>query len=346
MWRRSRVELVAVGTGIVCTVIGATVLWKDKLTGNRYNKPADKDARKKVFLVTGANSGIGKATALELASREHKVYMLCRNMESCEEARSSIVLGTGNKFVYCRPCDLASHQSVRECAENLPEDTIDGLINNAGVMCAPRSYSKDGIETHWAVNHLGHYLLTRLLYDRLAKGEGRVAYLMNLDYRKAAPEGVRFDDINLEKNYDKNVAFYQSQLANVLVLQQLAERWKSDGVSVSGVYPGVVNNTNIKRHMGVHKSMLSQYILKPVLWFVERTPADGAQTVLYLMLEDHPMMRTGKLYAKCEEMAFFNIAKDKGAAKRLIDIDDYWTGLKTKEQLQAELKQKLGRASQ
>ena len=148
--------------------------------------------------------------------------MLCRDIESCETIRSSIVLDSGNKFVYCRPCDLASLQSVRACAKLIQEkeDRIDGLINNAGIMFAPRSYSRDGIEIHWAVNHLGHFLLTRLLTPQLVGG--RVLFMVNLDYRKAT-EGIKFADINMQDNYDKYYAFYQSQLANVLVMRKLAK---------------------------------------------------------------------------------------------------------------------------
>ena len=96
-------------------------------------------------------------------------------MDKCEEARYDVVRDSKNKYVYCRPCDLASFQSITKCAQNISEERIDGLLNNAGVMFAPRSFTADGIETHWAVNHLGHFLLTRLLSDRLKNG-GRYTY--------------------------------------------------------------------------------------------------------------------------------------------------------------------------
>ena len=87
------------------------------------------------------------------------------------------------RFLYCTPCDLASFTSIRECANKIKEKEkrIDGLLNNAGVMYAPKSYSEDGIEIHWAVNHLGHYLLTKLLKDQLMGG--RVLYMIDMNYR-------------------------------------------------------------------------------------------------------------------------------------------------------------------
>lgn len=88
---------------------------------------------------------------------------------------------SGNKYVYCRPCNLASFQSVRECAKLIQEkeDRIDGLVNNAGVMFAPKSVTEDGMEIHWSVNHLGHFLLTKLLENQLENG-GRVLFMVNL----------------------------------------------------------------------------------------------------------------------------------------------------------------------
>ena len=87
------------------------------------------------------------------------------------------------RFIYCHPCDLANFSSIRECASEIKEKEkcIDGLLNNAGVMYAPKSVSQDGIEIHWAVNHLGHYLLTKLLKDQLIGG--RILYMINMDYR-------------------------------------------------------------------------------------------------------------------------------------------------------------------
>ena len=132
------------------------------------------------------------------------------------------------RFVYCRKCDLASQNSIKEFVDEFKtkENKIDGLINNAGIYHAPRSISKDGIEIHFAVNHLGHFLLTSLLID-LIKNSGpgsRIVFLMNLDYRKG---NLALKDINFkDRVYNKSEAFYQSQLANMLLVKELARRYK------------------------------------------------------------------------------------------------------------------------
>ena len=130
--------------------------------------------------------------------------------------------------MYCRQCDLASQKSIREFVDAFKqkESRIDALINNAGIYHAPRSVSADGIEIHFAVNHLGHFLLTYLLTD-LLKGSGpgsRIVFLANLDYRKGK---IVLEDLNFkERTYNKSEAFYQSQLANMLLVKELAKKLK------------------------------------------------------------------------------------------------------------------------
>ena len=133
------------------------------------------------------------------------------------------------RYVYCRHCDLSSQKSIREFVKEFKkkEKRVDGLINNAGIYHAPRSISEDGVEIHFAVNHLGHFLLTNLLTDMIkSSGPGnRIVFLMNLDYRKGQ---VVLDDLNFDRRvYNKSEAFYQSQLANMMLVKELAERFKS-----------------------------------------------------------------------------------------------------------------------
>jgi len=327
-----------VGGGLFATMYGGYVFWKDSIRGKKIGidqieeDPTEAN-RTKVYLVTGANSGIGRAITSELAKKKNnKVYMLCRDIESCETIRSSIVLDSGNKFVYCRPCDLASLQSVRACAKLIQEkeDRIDGLINNAGIMFAPRSYSRDGIEIHWAVNHLGHFLLTRLLTPQLVGG--RVLFMVNLDYRKAT-EGIKFADINMQDNYDKYYAFYQSQLANVLAVNALSKELRGEVISVNAVYPGIVHSTMIKRHMGVDKSKVVKYGALPFMSFATISPSEAASTVLFLLMDRSVTGETGKMFTKMSEIAIKEEGLDEVAAQKVVDTGDYWSGLKTKDEL-------------
>ncbi|KAH9642295.1 hypothetical protein HF086_009659, partial [Spodoptera exigua] len=159
--------------------------------------PYDKNVRAegKVVIVTGATSGIGREAAWDFARRGAKVFMACRNMEKCEEVRRDIVLESSNKFVYCRPCDLASTESIRKFVERFKseEPQVHVLVNNAGVMEPPASVTRDGFETQLGVNHLGHFLLTNLLLDTL-------------------------------KKYDAPAAYAQSKLANLLFVRELGRR--------------------------------------------------------------------------------------------------------------------------
>lgn len=137
------------------------------MQGGRFENTIQADG--KIVLITGANTGIGRETAKELAKRGAHVYMACRDMKKCEEAREDIVLETLNQHVYCRKCDLASFQSIREFAQRFQQEQtkLDILINNAGVMRCPKATTKDGIELQLGVNHMGHFLLTNLLLNML-----------------------------------------------------------------------------------------------------------------------------------------------------------------------------------
>ena len=338
-------QKVVVGAGICCTIAGGITLWKDWDRKSAQSDPETKYAKKldgKVYLVTGANTGIGKSIAWDLAKRKAKVYMLCRDMVKCEEARKEIVLATNNKYVYCKPCDLASQKSIKAFVNSFKEQEtrIDALINNAGVMNAPRSFSADGVEIHLAVNHLGHFLLTSLLTDLIkASGTGsRIVFLVNLDYRKGK---IVLEDLNFkERVYNKSEAFYQSQLANMLLVKELSKRLIDNGIIVNAAYPGIVN-TSIKRHMGVDKSITGNIIAKPLLWLfpgLSKSPDDGAKTPLFLVLDNETIkddkLSSGKLFgAKRQEMEVDSVALDENVAQKLLLIDEYWTGLKSKEQL-------------
>ncbi|KAL4719943.1 hypothetical protein ACJJTC_005770 [Scirpophaga incertulas] len=150
----------AAGIGVACII-------KDTFGGPPYDKTVRADGQ--TVIITGANEGIGRETANDLAKRGAKVFMACRDMKKCEEARRDIVSTTRNKYVYCRPCDLASLDSVRQFVERFKseEPHVDVLVANAAVMHPPKVPTRDGFEQQLGVNHLGHFLLTNLLMDHL-----------------------------------------------------------------------------------------------------------------------------------------------------------------------------------
>jgi len=333
----SRAKKLALMGGAACTMFGGLVLWKETIGGQKLefvktSKEIKDDIENKVFIVTGANSGIGREVVHELARKKGKVYMACRDMRKCEEERKKIVLDTRNKYVYCRKCDLESMESIREFVTQFrtQEDKLDVLVNNAGVMKCRKMVTKDGIEAQLGVNHMGPYLLTNLLKPCLeVAGRSRVIYLMNLDYRKGS---INFSDLNSSTAYDPTMAFNQSQLANMLSVQTMAKDWLKNKITVNAVYPGVCS-TNIKRHMGVDKSISGSIVASPILWLLTRSPERGAQTVLWAATDQELDTTTGKLFSNMKEVDMELEEDMTGVRKKLSAVSQYWTGLLEKEQL-------------
>ena len=117
------------------------------------------------------------------------------------------------------------------------------------------------------------------------------------------------------------------------MLHKLANDFKDDFISVNGVFPGTVTDTNIKRHMSVEKNTIKKFVLAPMLWIFEKTAADAAYTPMFLLQDRMAAGKTGKIFYHMSEMSFLEIGVNAEAAKKLIAVDDYWTGLKSKEEI-------------
>ncbi|XP_048828541.1 retinol dehydrogenase 13 isoform X3 [Brienomyrus brachyistius] len=180
----------------------------------------------KTVLITGANTGIGKETAVDLARRGARVIIACRDLSRANKAAADIRQRSGNGNVVVKPLDLASLQSVRQLAKDIQENEgrLDILINNAGIMMCPKWKTEDGFEMQFGVNHLGHFLLTNCLLDLLKKSApSRIVNVSSLAHEKGQ---IHFDDINLDNDYDPLKSYRQSKLANVLFSRELAARLK------------------------------------------------------------------------------------------------------------------------
>ncbi|KAJ8962518.1 hypothetical protein NQ318_000909 [Aromia moschata] len=304
---------------------GFACLSKEFIGGPRY-QGVDITAENKVVIVTGANTGIGKETAWEMARRGAKVYLACRDMNRCEQAREEIVLDTKNKYVYCRECDLASLQSIRDFVKTFKseQDRLDVLINNAGVMNTPCSRTKEGFEMQLGVNHLGHFLLTNLLLDLLKKSApSRIINVSSLAHRRGH---INKEDLNSDKKYDGWGAYAQSKLANILFTKELAKRLEGTGVTVNCVHPGLVD-TEIIRHMSFFNSWLAKIFVKPFAWPFVKNPKQGAQTSIFLALDGSVEKVTGKYFSNYKEDEVSEEAKDEGLAKWLWVVSEKWTRL-------------------
>lgn len=308
---------------VSCTLVGGVVLLKDYLAGPRYK--GEERIPGKTVIITGANSGIGKEVARDLAKRGGKIILACRNMEECKQVQGEIKIESYNRNVICKKLDLGSTKSIRVFAAdiNKNESRVDVLINNAGIMRTPtRVVTEDGFEAQLGINHLGHFLLTTLLLDKLKKSApSRIINVSSIAHKRGK---INFDDLNSKDSYEPGEAYDQSKLANILFTIELAERLKGTGVTVNAVHPGLVK-TKIFRYMGLYNSNISSFILFPLTWLVLRTPEQGAQTTLYCALAPELVNVTGKYFCDCKEAQIADQGLDKAAAKRLWAISDRWT---------------------
>ncbi|KAL0127911.1 hypothetical protein PUN28_003279 [Cardiocondyla obscurior] len=290
------------------------------------NYEGQEDLTDKIIIVTGANSGIGKEVTLELAKRKARVVMACRDMEKCEMIRRNIVLDTKNKYVYCRKCDLASQESIRNFVTQFRKecDKLHILINNAGIMRCPKDHTKEGIEMQLGVNHMGHFLLTNLLLDVLkSSAPSRIVNLTSSAHRTGQ---INMKDLNWENDYNPGRAYSQSKLAIILFTRELANRLKGTGVTVNAVHPGIVD-TNITRHMTVYTNVFTRFFLKPLAWPFIKAPRQGAQTVLYAALDPSLENVSGCYFVNNEESEVSQEAKNDDMAKWLWKVSEKWTKL-------------------
>ena len=206
----------------------------------------------KTVIITGANSGIGLETAVDIAKRNARVILACRSEERGKTALADVKKRSGSNNVVFVQLDLGSFDSVRTFAAKILEDEprIDILINNAGVMMLPkRMLTPDGFEMQFGVNHLGHFLLTNLLLDRIK--ESPTARIVNLS---SSAQGYmfagkfNFDNMNSERSYGPMTAYCASKLANVLFTCSLAKRLEGTGITTNAVDPGAIK-TGLQQHL-------------------------------------------------------------------------------------------------
>lgn len=244
----------------------------------------------KVVIVTGANSGIGKATAMELARRGARVYLACRSSDRGEAARQDIVQETDNPEVFFLKLDLGSIRSIRDFARAFGEleSRLDVLINNAGIA-GPRKLTVDGFESQIGVNHMGHFLLTNLLIDLLQKSApSHVITLSSSVHRVATLNRM---DLNSEKSFKPFMVYAQSKLANILFSRELARRMYGTGVTSNVVNPGPVH-TNFAKNANI----IVKLFWIPISFLFFKNPVQGAQTSIRLAVDPRLETTTGKYF--------------------------------------------------
>ncbi|TET23297.1 MAG: SDR family oxidoreductase [Candidatus Stahlbacteria bacterium] len=274
----------------------------------------------KVCLVTGANSGIGKETALGLAKMGATVVMACRSKERGEAARLEIKRESGNTSVDLMLADLSSQSQIYRLAKEFKEryKRLDVLINNAGIGLAERAKSSDGIEMFFAVNHIAPFLLTHLLLERLkASAPSRIVNVSS--FMHAWVNGLNLNELPGREKFFGIPAYTHSKLALLMFSYELARRLAGTGVTVNALNPGFV-----KTNVG-HQVRGALRIVRWVIFNVFRaiTPQEGAQTSIYLASSPEVEGVTGKYFSKQKLKASY----DREAWQRLWKVSEELTGL-------------------
>jgi NAD(P)-dependent dehydrogenase (short-subunit alcohol dehydrogenase family) len=209
------------------------------------------DQTGRTAVITGANTGLGYETATALAAKGAHVVLAVRNLEKGKAAADLITRANPGASVAVQELDLTSLDAIRAAADQLKSnhDTIDLLINNAGVMMTPKSTTKDGFELQFGTNHLGHFAFTNLLLDRVLAAPGsRIVTVSSTGHRFVS--GIRFDDLQWERDYNRVRAYGQSKLANLLFTYELQRRLQGTTTIAVAAHPGG-SNTELMRNLPV-----------------------------------------------------------------------------------------------
>jgi NAD(P)-dependent dehydrogenase (short-subunit alcohol dehydrogenase family) len=274
----------------------------------------------KTVLVTGANQGIGKATALALAQQGARVVLHSRTREKGLAALADIQAATGSRDLELLVADLSSLAQVRRLAAEFKErhDRLHVLVNNAGVLVPTARLTADGLEETFAVNHLAPFLLTKELLDVLhAAAPARVVTVSSAAHRTAR---MQWDDLQFARHpYTQWRAYGQSKLANVLFTYELAKRLDPAKVTANALHPGVIASGFGQTYGGA----MSVLIRMAHPFFA--SPESGARTSVYLASSPEVAGVTGKYFARCKETKSSTVSYDEASQKKLWAISEELT---------------------
>lgn len=311
---------IAVGTaGLAgCGRNDEPVVFAEGVPMSRFDKKttaeevvAGLDLSGRTYLVTGGTSGLGLETARVLLARGANVLLTGRTLDRAREAAAP--LGAAR----CTPLalELEEPESIVACSAEVNRlgMPIDGLICNAGIMALGERRVVRGIEQHFAVNHLGHFLLVnRLLPLVQAAPQGRVVVVASSAYKWAPPAGIEFDNISGERDFTPNKAYGQSKLANALFSLALARRLEGSTATSNSLNPGAVD-TSLWRHY----PKWQQALLAPIKGFLLKTPAQGASTQCYVATAPALAGVNGQYFENCNAVVPPPQVRDAALAERL-----------------------------
>lgn len=284
------------------------------------------EIKNKLVLITGATSGIGKQTALELARQGARVAITYRNKQKAKETELFIKDQTG-AVISSFYCDLSSFKSIRdfvaEFKDNYPH--LDVLINNAGIWDPKFKLNPDGVELNFATNHLAPFLLTNLLLDSLKKSsQSRIINVTSAAHKNFK---LNFDDIELKNNFNGFKAYCQSKLCNILFTVMLADTLRNTNITVNCVHPGVVATSIFDKMGKLAAGTVKMFML---------SPAQGAETSVYLATSGEVSEITGKYFTKKKVVNSSPDSQNMEFARRLWDLSSKYVGLNEQSGVQIE----------
>lgn len=267
---------------------------------------------KKIAIITGANSGMGLATTIELAKQGFHVVMMCRNEEKGLRALKDAISQSQSSSIELIQGDLGSFESIRNFASVFQSkfDHLDVLVNNAGVVTVKREFTSEGHEAQLGINHLGHYYLTQLLLNSLHRAaQGRIIVVSSGAHKWGK---IDIQDMAMSRGYNVARGYGRSKLANLLFMHELAIRLKGSTVTINAVHPGAVStNLGIDRKTEFGRFVVN--LLKP--FFL--TPTQGAQTAIYLATSNEVASLSGKYFYQMKEAPMSKLAQNSHFAKGL-----------------------------
>jgi len=276
----------------------------------------------KTIVISGATNGIGKAAVIELSKENPKLLFTYRNQNLADELLAEIKNISPNTQIHSVYCDFSDQDSIKKCTNEINDlcANIDVLINNAGVVNTSYHETGEGIENTFAVNHLGYFLFTNLLLQKL-KGDDETRIVNVSSAAHSFVKEIQWEDINFKNNFGHGLRSYgQSKLANLLFTRYLAIKLSTDNISVNAIHPGGVNTSLGSQNKAWYSKPL-RLMLRPFF----RSPLKGAESIIYLATKQDDGV-TGEYFVDSKIAKSSTYSKNLEEAHKLWDLSEKLVG--------------------